>query len=660
MKILKKLFPCLLLSLIIGTSSIVLSSSSSSGSSSSEPSLIPAPGMNMSGSAGASGEPTSGANAGAGPVPSVAQVFGGMSEQEIAEQVQMGQKILEDLHSNGSPEMIAEFYKMLEDTINNMSDQDFQDIQAISEMVKPHLPEPTFTAPPTPSAGTESAASSASSSSSAEQTPADSSAVATFKTLISSIIQRIDDIMQKINSSKECAELLDTKWNNKATFDTMKRQIYLLKNDRLAQKLAKDDLSDDDKTLVANLKKFLKTLTKHNDTLKIEDDFGLSSSLSQEKKHLKETQSFLDSCDDAIDTLMPLLEKFLKKHDPEALQMAKEADAQAKKAKKDATDTAKFRKESPNARPTGSSLTSNYGPTNYQDYGSYYPDYYDQSGSYYPAGGYTGAEVAEPKSSSSAGPAGASATPKSEIAPKAGEKPREIKDKDDLYNGVVNDLEGIVNDDYSAKHENDFVNLMQSGLVNQYPKYQQILREGVTPVQANLSGSIGSGDPEYENAWIDSVAPFGGKGFKAYTIKALNDVSKFTEEFESEHSILDKIKNNIFKMSADELNKLTTNKYLEQLHNRLNRYEATFKNMVPKLDTQMSKNAPNPAGPATTSVGSQDLVGIEATDPKTRYFNEHRKFVDTLEKKISDEIKSLQVKINSIKKSAKRAATKKK
>src|SRR3990167_1947541 len=72
-------------------------------------------------------------------MPSVAEVFGRLSEQEIAEQVQMGQQFLEDLQKNGSPEEIAEFQRLLEETLNSMSEDDFKDIQAIAQMVEPHI-----------------------------------------------------------------------------------------------------------------------------------------------------------------------------------------------------------------------------------------------------------------------------------------------------------------------------------------------------------------------------------------------------------------------------------------------------------------------------------------------------------------------------------------
>ena len=75
-------------------------------------------------------------------VPTLSDVFSGLSEAEIAEQVKQGQAFLEELEKNGSPEDKAAFEQLLMETLNSMSEQDFQDIQNIAKMVEPHLDIP--------------------------------------------------------------------------------------------------------------------------------------------------------------------------------------------------------------------------------------------------------------------------------------------------------------------------------------------------------------------------------------------------------------------------------------------------------------------------------------------------------------------------------------
>ena len=81
--------------------------------------------------------PTAGAHNGAQqmPTPSVSDIFGGMSEDEIIQQVQEAQKFFDSL----SPEEVADLKKMVSQTLKTMSSQDIEDIQGIAKIVNPHL-----------------------------------------------------------------------------------------------------------------------------------------------------------------------------------------------------------------------------------------------------------------------------------------------------------------------------------------------------------------------------------------------------------------------------------------------------------------------------------------------------------------------------------------
>src|SRR5690606_9834098 len=137
------------------------------------------------------------------------------------------------------------------------SEQDFQDIQNIAKMVEPHLqPVAEVSGPVNPE--------SASAASAEVSAPKSASAIEDFKTMITSIVSRIDEILQKLDSSKICKEEVDTKWSNRATLNSLKRQIAQLKINRLSEKLTKKDLSDDEKSLVQSLEDFLKEITLKN------------------------------------------------------------------------------------------------------------------------------------------------------------------------------------------------------------------------------------------------------------------------------------------------------------------------------------------------------------------------------------------------------------
>ncbi len=607
-----------------------------------------------------------GGSASAGKLPSVADVFGGLSEQEIAEQVQMGQKFLEDLQAHGSPQEIAEFQRLLEETLNSMSEDDFKDIQAIAQMVEPHL---TVTQPQQPAPTTSP------SSSSDQTTVTVSSELEEFKKLINTIIQRIDDIFQKINSSKECAEQADAKWKNKSTFANMKRQIYQLKNDRLAQKLSKKDLKDEDKKLVEYLKTYLKDLTVQNDALVIEDDFGLPTSFAEEKKHLKQTKAFLDSCDEAIDTLMPLLEKFLQKWDPEALELAKESESRNKKAAKEATD-ATARKASAPAQPksAGSASRYAYNPENSgyggSGYDGYYPDY-DNYGGYNPYG-QSGSEFGSPEGSGSGANSG-DKTPKAKTNEISATAPgaKEVKDKSNLYDYAMSDLESHIKDDFDSQHEANFINFIKNDIAKNYPDYTLVVANGAltstlpatVPTAASVNINTTNTSVSQENNWIDGTIPFplalkSGvvvQGFKNYT----NDIKKkledeFYPEFRQLHPYIDNLRSDIANMTSDDLKKIQSSKELKAVEDRLKQYQKTFESILPDLDAAFQKNTV----PGTANAPSQQPGLLDATTVP-RYQNAHENFVEELKTNIGKEIDSMIDTISTIKRSAKRNATKK-
>ncbi len=597
-------------------------------------------------------------------LPSVADVFGGMSEQEIAEQVQMGQKFLEDLQTHGSPQEIAEFQRLLEETLNSMSEDDFKDIQAIAQMVEPHL---TVSPPAQPELSATAA------SSSTETSLAPSSDLEEFKKLISTIIQRIDDIFQKINSSKECAEQIDAKWKNKSTFANMKRQIYQLKNDRLAQKLCKKDLKDNDKKLVEHLKAYLKSLTAQNDALVIEDDFGLPASFAEEKKHLKQTKSFLETCDETIDTLMPLLETFLQKWDSEALQLAKEAEFRDAKATQAATEAISRKASSPAQSKSTSSGGYGYNPTGYgSDYGEYYPGYDNYSDNY--GGGYSPYDQSGSSKNEFGSGTNSSSEPNSK--PKSNEinaaAPKEIaKDKNDLYSYAMSNLESHIKDDFDAQHAATFVNFIQNEIAKNYPDYTLVVANGALtptlpaadPTAASVNVNTTNTSVSQESSWIDGTTPFPLKltngvvvqGFKNYTLeikKKLED--EFYPEFRQLHPYIDALRSDIVSMTSDDLKKIQNSKELKAVEDRLKNYQKTFENILPDLEMAFKKNT----APGTANAPSQQPGLLDVTTVP-RYQNAHENFVEELKSNIGKEIDAMLNTIGTIKRSAKRNATKK-
>lgn len=596
------------------------------------------------------GIPTTGMPMPKGGMPSVADVFGNLSEQEIAEQVKMGQQFLEDLQKNGTPEEREAFEKLLMETLNSMSEQDFKDIQDIATMVEPHIQpniqptEPSEEPQITPSAPIE-----------IKQTPvtSTSNAVDDFKQLISTISQRIDDITQKIDSSKECAEHAEVLWKNRTTFNNLKRQLYQLRHDRLAVKLAKDNLDGNDKKLVEKLQQFLKELTQHNDAFVIHDDFGLPANYKEEKKHLKQTKEILSMFDEYIDNLMPLLEKFLRTWDPEALQMAKESEERAKKASKDAVDATQ-RKASPDAiKPLGGSQS--YSPTpsysnptyydnyagqgNYQDYGSGYPaSTYPQSGSDF---GSTGSR------SKGTGASSNSATPATELKKDTPTATTEEKPKRaSVYESVIGDLNDHIEELFPSKHVDEFLNFMKKDMVDGYQDLSELTPEGLQQYLVSGKGK----------AWINtSVIPY---------IERINSElnNKYYPELDEIKDLLQNTKSGIEAMNSDELSKLQSAKELDIIERRLNDYHTTFKNTEDAIQRKfMNTTAPAPRNQTSTNPGTVESPNtnlILDPDELRDYVNINSSFMRGLKLNMETKIAELQNLIRSTKKRAKSRAEK--
>ena len=205
------------------------------------------------------------------------------------------------------------------------------------------------------------------------------------QTLIDSINLQIDDIFNKINSNKDLVAEFSTKWINKFTFDKLKRQILSLKENRLADKLT-SKTNIEDKELVVELEEFYKEIVNKNSDFYVEDTFGLpSSNKKQDTQQLKQAKEILTVFDNAIIKLMPKIETFLKKHDPEALEMAKESAGRTKLASDHVKDASVKRGSAP-AIPAAPEPVKKSKPTP-SDAGQYNQNYYDQYPSYGNYGG---------------------------------------------------------------------------------------------------------------------------------------------------------------------------------------------------------------------------------------------------------------------------------
>lgn len=581
-------------------------------------------------------------------LPSVADVFGNMTEDEITRQVQMGQQFLADLEKYGTPEEKAEFEKILLETLNSMSEQDFQDIQNIAKMVEPHLQpnEPQPVTQPAPTITTKD-----------EIAPVvTEDALEKFKNLIGAIINRIDDILQKIESSKECKEEFDVRWSNRTALSIMKRQIAQLKNNKLAEKLSKKDLAEDDKKLVDLLEAFLKDLSEKNSKLVIEDTFGLTDSKILEQKYLKQTQGIISMFDDFITSLTPMLEKFLNKWDPEALQLAKEAVQKSDKAQEDAKASLK-RAPSPDAR---SSQPDRYNQrsSGYRDYDAY-PDMYSSYGyspdmynQYYQDvgsmdnqrdGSSLGGGSSDGKSSNKS-----SAAPKDE--PKAKDKleidqkskeNKSPKDKPDTFDDIVDAIESHF-DQYTDDGATKNINFLNNSVVNDYKNLTPTLETKIQTWGKTNQGNDASGSKPN----VEGVSEWMYQNFIPYTEsvhKGLEtDYQSLGNELDSAKRLFSKIEESAKELSAEEIKKVSDK--LVRLENRFSSYHDVYNSAIKTIENSFENNF--------QKITARTIVGDEIqnnSDKPLQVKDVHRKFVGKLKSDIGDKISDVMAHINTLK-----------
>lgn len=560
-------------------------------------------------------------------MPSVAQVFGGMSEEEITAQVKMGQQFLEDLEKYGTPEDKAQFEQLLLETLNSMSPDDFNDIQNIAKMVEPHLDLPPLPEDAAPTIETTPIA----------PTPVQvapkgaRSDVEALQQLINTIVSRIDEILQKLSSSKEASEIINIHWSSKATLNSMKRQIYQLATPRLAQKLTSKSISAEDKSLVQALEQFLKDLTQANDSLRIQDDFGLPTSATVDQQHIRQAHDITNMLDTYIDSLMPKLEKFLRQWDPEALQLAQEAQARATAAQ-DNAKKAQTRVPSANAQPllpqqqnTNAQRSTGYGRgADYSDYyGSDSDDYYgspQQSGSTAP--------------STLGTPGGQQSSPQSQAQSKESSAQAAIaKSKKETSVGAYQEISDALEDHlatFDAAHEQKFLNFLKKDL----PDIQVVDDYGIPVVNTSGEQAV----PQFTALnWVNG-------NYAIYRNNILDQLrNKFSKEFKAAASILEDANKAVKDMSADELKKAERIQGLGRLTQRYNTYKQAYEAIKPQLQVVYDRN----------------LKNISDFDAQRTFQSENQNFMNHLKVEIEDQIETVQNELEHLKRKIRRQTNRK-
>jgi hypothetical protein len=542
---------------------------------------------------------------------SIGDAFKGKSQDEIIKEVQNGQNFLYELQTKGTPEERALFDQLLQETLNSMSAQDLEDLQAIAAMVEPYLEIPEVPA------ATEQAPPVVEPTSTPTIAP-QATEIEKFQNMIALIVQRIDDIIQKFMSSKECTEEFTVRWKLATTLQNMKRLIAQLKTTRLAQKFVDPQITDDNKLLLSKLEAFLKDLTKYNDNLVIEDNFGEQNSRATEQALLKKTQAILTMFEEYIDTLMPLLEKFLSKWDPEALKIAQElADKSSSAAKSSQSATTRQAapesyspRSSTNAAPNQYSNYDNYG-TGY-DYGNYdYPSY-DQ-GQY----NYDLAQPQQNNNAPSVTPSTSSAPTVKSAAPTSPAQ-QEVKKPTSSPLDTIEDHFDQYGPDYTTKLD-DFYKKISSG----YDSIADSIRKNLPPTEAQT--------------WFDNT-------FTPYAVNIKQELKNtFHKEFDDAASVVDDLIKSVKDMDAPTAQKVASSSLLTSLSQRFQNYLTKYQALRHGLDAKFKSNI--------------DL--IDSQDVKNAYAAQHQALLTSLNAVLENQAAEITGQVELLQRKARRQANRK-
>lgn len=568
-------------------------------------------------------------------MPSVADVFGGMSEDEITKQVQEAQKLFENL----SPEEMAEFEKMIEQTIQTMSPQDLEDIAGIAKMVEPHIDVPDENKiPKKPETKSEEKKEEKPAK---KETKTDSAETEGIQQLIDNISYQIDDILQKINSDKSLFEELFNKWSSKTTFDNMKRQILTLKQNRLAKKLTAKE-NQEDKDLVQKLELFYKEIKKLNDVFEVEDSFGASPPKSALDNLIKQTKEILALFDDTIDQLMPILEKFLRKYDPEALQMAKEAEERKKQAQNHAKDAQVRRGSAPaqSAQGQGGPAIRQQpvagGPTNYPADMGGYPGMYDGYGMPHSGFDYPGYKDFGGSGLDKGTPGAGAKKDEYKQPGKIDTKDRDEakKKSENAYDDVIETFEEHFAhyNDKKAKDANDF---LQKDLAA-YPDTQQ----EATNAKITQANPLAVQD---QKEWLASSGKFAAQGgMKRYYDSIEKQMTLVAKEIKNAHKAIANVSGSLSDISEDKLKKIENHNFFNNIKTRNKNYHDFYDKAIQAVNTQYQKNRDKHITDVnelyTYDTMHKDLVSKLNTQLKSQYTSLDEE-IDNLQEKVKRTIK---------------------
>jgi len=614
------------------------------------------------------GQPRLSAHASAYPQPqvSVHDMFKDLSEDEIVQLMEEGQREMERIMTQSSPEEQEAFMRMMEETLKNFSEEDFAEIEKIVQVVEPRLsekmqeevvkPEPVKTEK---KAETKSVIFSEDSS---------------LSGILESINKIVNSILLKAKSDHNLHDVL-TQWNKKNDFNEMIRLLHALNKKELILKLTTTK-SDDVKKFVDTIENFNKRLILENKQFSVADTFGLEIDAKTSAENVVKLNIILDFFGNATETLLPMIVKFFQEYEPEALKLAKAHDDQAKQSLDVAKQIEKMK------RPNGGYTPSDNIPSNgsYKQQGR---NDYDQYGYGNQYGGQQGQSNRDYGSSPQDRRArnkmnadgGGSTTPsmpsQKSSAPKAAEKQVEKMDaekqkakeaadkkaKDDKaapFKKAVRNLERY-NDMVDPNSFNDFVStLNRSNKIFENfdtskkvaPKSRALpdtLKNGfVGPLTADDAAlkELLENDSNYlDNEPIVHLYTKNTSAARAYHEELKEPFSLVKPHLTEMKDALDSTRKSLSELSIEDLHKLKSSQALINIKKRFQAYEKHFNEVQGALHNKHAMYKIKHKNSSDYDKLEQDIMNMHGM---TKLIDETKYAISSLERSIHAEIKQRQ------------------
>ena len=573
---------------------------------------------------------------------SVHDMFKDLTEDEIVALMEEGQREMTRIMTEASPEEQEAFMKMMEETMQNFSEEDFAEINKIAKVVEPILLEKEAEAFKAEAVKAEPVK--------AEVKKEIVSGDSSFEYMLHKINKTINGILLKVKSDTTLTEILKN-WSKKDDFNELTRLLQALNTKHLISKLTTVK-TDDIKKLVETIENFNKRLEIENKQFAVADTFGLEVDKETSTENSKKFYKILEFFAGSTETLLPMIVKFLQEFEPEALKLVKAHDDKAK-ASLDAAKQIEKQK-----RPIGSYIGSDNNPSNgssgasagYNQQNNYNPSRND----YGSGQNYSGSSAQNRRNQNKMNSQGYddNSSPKTGAADKDVKKEADKSDKKEADKKSVDALKPVIDkiERFDDMFDNNAYDDYRKALIKAGETYTAFGKELPTAIteddyetilQPEFRGPLTPAQSALKNKFQAKAFEFGSSTKKAHThygeLKA--SIENIKPQILELKSIVDATRTSLPSLSIQELEKLGMSPALQKLKSRFNSYKATFDNVQKELKNKHKAHKLEHRDHDETKAYNDLEAKVESLHGLDTIISSTHAALDTLDRAIKAEIK---------------------